>query len=95
MMTMITGFLGARLTNFLVLAPSCKMMFLTLTVVTGIMVHHTLYGEKNEYMVNFQTVYSVVMSEECEMSDQVNENDPLFSPVNYYRKPLNLTKKNR
>ena len=64
---MITGFLGARLTNFLVLAPSCKMIFLTLTVVTGIIVvkkkkqqrkeiyttHYTLYGEKNEYMVNF------------------------------------------
>ena len=37
-MTMITGFLGARLTNFLMLAPSSKMIFLTLTVVTGMIV---------------------------------------------------------
>lgn len=26
--------------------------------------HYTLYGEKNEYMVNFQIVYLVGMSEE-------------------------------
>ena len=84
---MITGFLGARLTNFLMLATSSKMIFLTLAVVTGMIVikkknkerkeiyntHYTLYGEKNEYMVNFQTVYSVGMSEECEMSKEVNE----------------------
>ena len=84
-MTMITGFLGARLTNFLMLAPSSKMT--VVTVVTGMIVvkkknkerkeiyntHYTLYGEKNEYMVNFQTVYSVGMSEECEMSKEVNE----------------------
>ena len=38
MMTMITGFLGARLTNFLMLAPSSKMIFLTLAVVTGMIV---------------------------------------------------------
>lgn len=38
MMTMITGFLGARLTNVLMLAPSSKMIFLTLTVVAGIIV---------------------------------------------------------
>ena len=80
MMTMKTRYLGARLTNSLVLAPSCKMIFLILTVVTGIIIvvkkkkiiirkeiyntHYTLYGEKNEYMVNFQIAYLVGMSEE-------------------------------
>lgn len=38
--------------------------------------HYTLYGEKNEYMVNFQIVYLVGMSEEWEM--EVNEKWPLI-----------------
>lgn len=38
MMTMKTGYLGARLTKSLVLAPSYKMIFLILTVVTGIII---------------------------------------------------------
>lgn len=57
--------------------------------------HYTLYGEKNEYMVNFQIVYLVGMSVKWEMSKEVSEKWPLILSWKLLEKTLNRTKKNR
>lgn len=57
--------------------------------------HYTLYGEKNEYMVNFQIVYLVGMSVKWEMSEEVSEKWPLILSWKLLEKTLNRTKKNR